>query len=43
MKSIKGITFMIVLLFCRWKKNISNCKSFEELPVEARDYVNRIE
>jgi len=26
-----------------WKKQISNCKSFEELPAEAQDYINKIE
>ena len=46
MKSTKGSIPLIILYFnyiFSWKKDISKCKTFEELPSEARDYVKRIE
>jgi len=26
-----------------WKKDISKCKTFEDLPVEAKDYIKKLE
>jgi adenylosuccinate synthase len=33
----------VLKTFRGWKKSLKNCKSYEELPVEARDYVEFIE
>lgn len=36
--------YLYFTLTCyRWKKDISKCQKFEDLPSEARDYVDRIE
>lgn len=50
-KEIKEFPFPSLLDECEpvliklpgWKKDISSCKSFEELPIEAQNYVNFIE
>ena len=40
----KGYSFLLIYIYYyRWKKDISKCTTFDSLPSEARDYVNRIE
>lgn len=34
---------IILVLTFSWKKDISKCKTWEELPQEAKDYIIKIE